>query len=296
MEAGAELEQRGDAAAACAIVPRGRAHDAGDALEQRRLARAVVAEQARASRPGRPANVDVAQRPELLVGRLAEVDDALLERVGTGSWYSRKCFETCSISIAGRPSGQISSAKLSSSRPKSHRANEEQRDGRRPGRCRGCGRYHHCDALRDGEHVGLRRRARHRRLVVDRPLERDHDRASCGLSSSDPSAGRAGLATWRVGGRRSASSRTTRAGASSSRCWVSRRYTLIAASSDAERRDEHEQRRAARPAGAAGTPTPAAYRNTMSAGDQHHASAGRSGRARRRSTRAAGSRAGTTPC
>ena len=64
VESGAELEQRGDAPA-LADDARRRAQDAGDHLQQRGLARAVVPDQAERRALG-DVERDVAQRPEVL--------------------------------------------------------------------------------------------------------------------------------------------------------------------------------------------------------------------------------------
>ena len=81
VEAGAELEQRGQALAAL-DVPLGRREDPADDLEQGGLAGAVVADQAER---GAVLDLerDVAQGPELVqvVAGLAEVDQHLLERL-----------------------------------------------------------------------------------------------------------------------------------------------------------------------------------------------------------------------
>ena len=113
VEARAELEQRGDAAV-LHDRPRGGPHDPGHALEQRRLARAVVAEEAEGL-----ALVDVdghvLERPELLVVGLAEVDHPLLERVGPGVVELEVLRDVVDLD---RRAHQISSAKSSSRRPK----------------------------------------------------------------------------------------------------------------------------------------------------------------------------------
>src|SRR3954453_10080429 len=80
VEAGAELQQRGEAALR-AHLPGARLEDAGDALEQGRLARAVVPEDADGL-PLLDGEVDVTEGPEVLVRRAAELEDALLHRIG----------------------------------------------------------------------------------------------------------------------------------------------------------------------------------------------------------------------
>ena len=81
VEAGAELEQGGDAAPGADRAAR-RAHRAGDALEQRRLAAAVVAEEADGLAL-RHVEGDALQRPELLARVAPGADDALLQRAAT---------------------------------------------------------------------------------------------------------------------------------------------------------------------------------------------------------------------
>ena len=79
VEAGAELQQRRESAADADLAG-GRGEDAGDALEQRRLARAVVAEDAeRLALLDR--DVDPVERLELLVVAAPEPDEPLLQRV-----------------------------------------------------------------------------------------------------------------------------------------------------------------------------------------------------------------------
>ena len=75
---GAELEQRGEPAARddLALV---RLQDPGDALQQRRLARAVVAEDAD-GRARLDVDVDVVERDEVLERDAPEVDHPLLQR------------------------------------------------------------------------------------------------------------------------------------------------------------------------------------------------------------------------
>ncbi len=78
MEARAELEQRREPAAGHDLALR-RLEDAGDALQQRRLAGAVVSEQTD-GRALLDVEVDVGERPELLERDAPEVDHPLLQR------------------------------------------------------------------------------------------------------------------------------------------------------------------------------------------------------------------------
>src|SRR4051794_13934471 len=78
METGAQLQQGGEAPDA-ADLSLGRLEDAGDALQQGRLARTVVSQQT-----DRFAlvdlEVDVLQRPEVLIGDLPGMDQTLFQR------------------------------------------------------------------------------------------------------------------------------------------------------------------------------------------------------------------------
>ena len=78
VETRAELEQRGHASPRDDLAP-GRLQDAGDALEQRRLAAAVVPEDAD-RRALLDVEVDVLQSHERLVGDPAVMDDPFLQR------------------------------------------------------------------------------------------------------------------------------------------------------------------------------------------------------------------------
>ena len=78
MEAGTELEQRRQATPRDDLAHRG-LQDPGDALQQRRLARAVVSEEADRLAL-RDLEVGVTERPEVLVRDPAEVDGAFLQR------------------------------------------------------------------------------------------------------------------------------------------------------------------------------------------------------------------------
>ena len=78
VEAGAELEQRGEPAAGDDLALVG-LQDPGDALQQRRLARAVVAEDAD-GRALLDVDVDVVERDEVLERDAPEVDHLLLQR------------------------------------------------------------------------------------------------------------------------------------------------------------------------------------------------------------------------
>ncbi len=77
VEAGTQFEERRDAALH-ADRTRGGLVDAGDAAEHRRLARTVVADEPE-GRAGLDAEVDVTQRPEVVVALAAAGDDALLD-------------------------------------------------------------------------------------------------------------------------------------------------------------------------------------------------------------------------
>ncbi len=77
LEAGAELQHGGQVTAEQDLAGR-RLEDPGDALEEGRLSRAVPAEDPERLALG-DLELDVAQRPELLEGDLAGVDDPLLQ-------------------------------------------------------------------------------------------------------------------------------------------------------------------------------------------------------------------------
>ena len=78
VEAGAELEERADAALG-ADAPRGRPDDPRDDAQQRRLARAVAADQAHGLAPS-DLGGDVAERPDVSRLRPPALDDEILER------------------------------------------------------------------------------------------------------------------------------------------------------------------------------------------------------------------------
>src|SRR5207253_1510665 len=79
IEAGAELEERGDAAAHLDAAG-GRPKGAGDELEQRALAAAVAADDAERG-AARELEGDVADRPELAVVLMPPADQDLLQAV-----------------------------------------------------------------------------------------------------------------------------------------------------------------------------------------------------------------------
>ena len=80
LEAGAELEQRRERAADERPGRWSAAGSPADALEQRRLARAVPADDARRSHPGLDGEGDVVERRKVRVIRPPRVDQAVLER------------------------------------------------------------------------------------------------------------------------------------------------------------------------------------------------------------------------
>ena len=113
VEAGAELEQRGHAAPRDDLAPR-RLQDPGDALEQRRLAAAVVAEDAD-RRTRLDVEVDVLERHERLVRDPAVVDDPFLQR-RVVLVVELELLRDAADLDRGAPS-QSSSAKFASERP-----------------------------------------------------------------------------------------------------------------------------------------------------------------------------------
>ncbi len=98
VEAGAELEQRSDAAAGDDLTARG-LQDAGHALQQRRLAGAVVARGCRRSSPASTSKSTSCSAHERLVGDPAVVHDPLFQR-RVVLVVERNCFETLRTSIA----------------------------------------------------------------------------------------------------------------------------------------------------------------------------------------------------
>ena len=118
VEAGTELEQRGHAAAREDLTGR-RLQDAGDALEQRRLARSVVAEQP----DGRPLfdrERHLLQRPERLEWHAPEVDDLLLQRRVVLVVQAELLRDTADLDRGDHD--QSSSAKFASARPNTYTA------------------------------------------------------------------------------------------------------------------------------------------------------------------------------
>ena len=103
VEAGAELEQRADAAVDLHGARR-RLDDPGEHPQQRRLARAVAADQADGL-AGRDLGRDVAQRPDVLAAGAPARDDEILERARLAGMDAEAARDAVGRDRAGRHAG-----------------------------------------------------------------------------------------------------------------------------------------------------------------------------------------------
>ena len=119
VKAGAEFEQRRHSPGG-ADDAGGRLDDAGHALEERALARAVGAEEADGG-PGLDVEIDVAQRGEVLVADASELEDPFLERSRLLPVEPERLGEALDLDRRGHRR-QSSSARLPSRRLNTRRA------------------------------------------------------------------------------------------------------------------------------------------------------------------------------